>query len=235
VASRSSWPGPYNTEDAKNLSPAANGGERRLDRGKVGLMADALLTRASLLARLRDPNDRAAWQQFVELYGSLIYAFARRHGLQDADAADLTQEVFLAVAQAADRWQYDPQRGTFRGWLYGIARHKLAKFLQRRQSQPVGSGDSNAQQLLAEEPSPGSDAEQMWEQEFQQQLFRVAAAQIRESFAPTTWQAFWRTAVEGKSAADVAAEVGMSVGAVYVAKSRVLARLTEQIQRMQTE
>src|SRR5205807_1606188 len=74
---------------------------------KVRLMADALLTRASLLARLRDPKDRAAWQQFVELYGSLVYGFVRRRGLQDADAADLTQEVFLAVAQAAGRWQYD--------------------------------------------------------------------------------------------------------------------------------
>ena len=198
-------------------------------------MADALLTRASLLARLRDPQDRAAWQQFVELYGSLVYGFVRQRGLQDADAADLTQEVFLAVAQAAGRWQYDPRKGTFRGWLYGITRNKLATFLQRRQSQPVGSGDSNAQRRLNEEPSPGPDPEAAWEQEFQQQLFRLAAAQVRDAFAPTTWQAFWRTAVEGQSAAGVAAELGLSVGAVYVARSRVLARLIEQVQHMQTE
>ena len=74
-------------------------------------MADALLTRASLLARLGDPQDRAAWQQFVQLYGSLVYGFARQRGLQDADAADLTQEVFLAVARAMGRWRYDPQLG----------------------------------------------------------------------------------------------------------------------------
>src|SRR5438132_14022728 len=116
-------------------------------------MADALLTRASLLVRLRDPKDRAAWQQFVELYGRLVYGFVRQRGLQDADAADLTQEVFLAVAQAAGRWQYDPRKGTFRGWLYGLTRNKIAKFLQRRRSQPVGSGDGNAQQRLAEQPS----------------------------------------------------------------------------------
>jgi RNA polymerase sigma factor (sigma-70 family) len=198
-------------------------------------MADTLLTRASLLVRLRDPGDRAAWGQFVELYGRLVYGFARQRGLQDADAADLTQEVLLAVSQAAGRWQYDPKQGTFRGWLYGITRHKIAKFLQRRYAQPVGSGGTNAQRLLDEEPSPEADAEAAWEQEYQQQLFRLAAAEVQASFAPTTWQAFWRTAVEGKAGAEVAAGLGLSVGAVYVAKSRVLARVSEQIRQMQTE
>jgi RNA polymerase sigma-70 factor (ECF subfamily) len=196
-------------------------------------MGDALLTRASLLARLGDSSDRAAWQQFVELYGSLVYGFARQRGLQDADAADLTQEVLLAIAQTAGRWHYDPQQGSFRGWLYGLTRNKIAKFLQKRRIQPIGSGDSNAHQRLAEEPDPESDLEEVWEQEYRQQLFRVATAQIQKNFAPSTWLAFWRTAVEGKSGAAVAAELGLSVGAVYVARSRVLARLTEQIQRMQ--
>jgi RNA polymerase sigma factor (sigma-70 family) len=198
-------------------------------------MADALLTRASLLARLRDPQDRAAWQQFVELYGSLVYGYARRRGLQDADAADLTQEVFLAVAQAQGRWEYNPRRGTFRGWLYGITRNKVAKFVERRRLQPAGSGDTNIQARLAQEPSPGPDPEEAWEQEYQRQLFRLAAAEIQGSFAPTTWQAFWGTAVEGKSAAAVGAELGLSVGAVYVARSRVLARLTERIAQMEQE
>src|SRR5438132_5595421 len=117
-------------------------------------MADALLTRASLLVRLRDPKDRAAWQQFVELYGRLVYGFARRRGLQDADAADLTQEVFLAVARAAGRWRFDRRRGSFRGWLRGITRHKIGKWLERRRRQPVGSGDSAAGRRLAEEPAP---------------------------------------------------------------------------------
>jgi RNA polymerase sigma factor (sigma-70 family) len=197
-------------------------------------MADALLTRASLLARLGDPEDRAAWQQFVALYGGLVYGFARRRGLQDADAADLTQEVFLAIAQSAGRWRYDPAQGSFRGWLYAVTRNKIARFLEARRSQPVGSGDSGAQHRLAEEP--GNDGtEAAWEQEYQQQLFRLAVEQIKDRFAPATWKAFWMTAVEGKSGAEVAAALGMSVGAVYVARSRVLARLTEQIRQMQTE
>jgi RNA polymerase sigma-70 factor (ECF subfamily) len=198
-------------------------------------MGDALRTRASLLARLGDPEDRAAWQQFVDLYGSLVYGFARQRGLQDADAADLTQEVFLALARSAGRWHYDAGRGSFRGWLYGVTRNTLARFLQRRQSQPVGSGDSNARQRLEEEPSSDGDPDAAWEQEFQRQLFRVAAERVRPAFSPTTWQAFWQTAVEGRGAAAVAAELGLSVGAVYVARSRVLARLTEQIQGMQAD
>src|SRR5262245_38436691 len=129
--------------------------EMSFPRGQVVLMTDALLTHPSLLARLRDPHDRAAWQQFVTLYGSLVYGFVRQRGLQDADAADLTQEVFLAVSQVAGRWQYDPQKGSFRGWLFGITRHQLANFLQHRRPASVGSGDSNAQQRLEQHPSPG--------------------------------------------------------------------------------
>jgi RNA polymerase sigma-70 factor (ECF subfamily) len=188
-----------------------------------------------LLARLANPKDCAAWQQFVELYGSLVYGFARQRGLQDADAADLTQEVFLAIAQSAGRWHYNPGRGSFRGWLYGLTRNKIATFLRGRRAQPVGSGDSNTYVRLTERPSPMPDREVVWEQEFQQQLVRLAARQIQDSFAPTTWMAFWRTAVEGKCGAAVAEELGLSVGAVYVARSRVLSRLTDRVREMLVE
>ncbi|OAI50324.1 RNA polymerase subunit sigma-70 [Planctomycetaceae bacterium SCGC AG-212-F19] len=198
-------------------------------------MPDALLTRASLLVRLRDPQDRPAWEQFVELYGSVVYRFVRRRGLQDADAADLTQEVLQAVAQSMGRWQYDPAQGTFRGWLFGMTRHKIAHFLQRRQRQAIGSGDTGANQRLGEAPCPEGDGESTWDQEYQEQLFRLAAEHVRPSFAPATWQAFWMTAVEGKSAAEVGSALGLSVGAVYVAKSRVLARLAERVQELQAE
>src|SRR3954451_12892779 len=126
-------------------------------------MEDALLTRLSLLVRLENPEDHAAWQQFVELYGRLVYGFARERGLQDADAADLTQEVFLAIAPKAGRWGYDPAQGSFRAWLYGVTRHKLAKWFAARAAQPIGSGDSNANQRLAEEPSHNPDLEARWE------------------------------------------------------------------------
>ncbi len=199
------------------------------------IMGQSLTTRASLLVRLGDPKDRAAWQQFVELYGSLVYGFARKRGLQDADAADLTQEVFAAIAQTVGRWKYDARKGSFRHWLYGVTRHKIARFLQVRRRQPVGSGGPDGQEILNEQPSQERTLEESWEQEFQHHQFRLAAAQVKESFAPTTWLAFWQTAVEGRSPAAVAAELQLSVGNVYVARSRVLARLTQQIQQMNEE
>ena len=198
-------------------------------------MPDALLTRASLLVRLRDPRDSLAWQQFVDLYGSLVYGFVRRRGLQDSDAADLTQEVLQAVSQSMGRWQYDPAQGTFRGWLFAVTRNKMARFLERRRRQPIGSGDSGAQERLNEQASPDQESEKAWDQEYQQQLFRLAADQIRSSFTEKTWQAFWQTAVEGKDAATVGTALGLSPGAVYVAKSRVVARLAEKVQELQAE
>jgi RNA polymerase sigma-70 factor (ECF subfamily) len=198
-------------------------------------MGDALLTRTTLLARLSDPNDRSAWQQFVEIYGSLVYGFARQRGLQDADAADLTQEVFLALAKVAGHWHYDPQRGSFRAWLHGLTRNKIALFLRDRRGEALGTGDTSTHLRLAETTGEPSDTEAAWELAFRQQLFRIAANQIQADFAETTWLAFWRTAVEGKSGAAAAAELGLTVGAVYVARSRVLARLSKQIKRMQME
>jgi RNA polymerase sigma factor (sigma-70 family) len=198
-------------------------------------MPDTFSTHSSLLVRLRDPHNRAAWAQFVELYGSLVYGFVRLRGLQDADAADLTQEVFQAVAQNVGHWEYDRQRGTFRGWLYAITRNQLARFLHRRSVQPQGSGDTSANQRLNEEPDPTAEPDIAWEEEYRKQAFRLACERVRPAVAAATWEAFWQTAIEGREAAVVARGLGMSVGAVYVAKSRVLTRLSAEIRDMEAE
>ena len=193
-------------------------------------MADAPITRPSLLVRLRDARDADAWRQFVELYGPMVYRFARRHRLQDADAADLTQEVLRAVSGSIGRLDYDSRRGSFRGWLFTLAHHKLYDLLARRRRQEQGSGDSATHTLLDEQPAP--DSEEVWNQEHDRQVFAWAAEEVRGQFKPPTWQAFWQTTVEGRDAAKVAEELGLSLGAVYIAKSRVQARLREQIQQL---
>jgi RNA polymerase sigma factor (sigma-70 family) len=190
-------------------------------------------TRRSLIVRLRDPADPAAWSEFVALYEPLVYRLARRKGLQDADAHDLCQEVFRAVAGAVDRW--DPARGSLRGWLSRIARNMMLNFLTRRQFQPRGSGATSVQELLEAQPAADPSATALFEVEYRRHLFRWAAEEVSGQFAPTTWRAFWQTAVEERPPDEVAAELRLSVGAVYVARSRVLARLRRRIEQLGDE
>jgi RNA polymerase sigma-70 factor (ECF subfamily) len=197
-------------------------------------MEQSPATRASLLVRIRDARDQEAWRQFTEVYAALIYGFARRRGLQDADAADLMQEVLRAVAASAARLDYDPERGSFRSWLYTVTRNKIYTFLARQRRQVRGSGDSAAHERLEETPAQ-DDSRDLWDQEYERRVFSWAAEQVRGEFQQATWDAFWRTAVEGQGAREAGAALGMSVGAVYVAKSRVLARLRDEIQLLQGE
>jgi RNA polymerase sigma factor (sigma-70 family) len=196
-------------------------------------MQESPATRASLLVRLRDGSDADAWQEFVRLYGPVIYGFARKRGLQDADAADLMQEVLRSVSSAAQRLDYDPHRGTFRGWLFTITRNKVFNFLDSRNRRVVGSGDSRVQQRLEQHADADGKLSADWEADYQRQLAAQAMERIRGEFQPATWQAFVETAVQGQEPAQVARRVGLSVGAVYVAKSRIIARLRQEIERLQ--
>lgn len=193
-------------------------------------------TRPSLLLRIRDASDREAWRQFVDLYAPLIYGLARKRGLQDADAADVTQDVFRAVAVAVPSWNYDPKRGSFRGWLYTVTRNKINDFVSGRKH-ARGTGDTATQMYLEEQPDWATPAEDetAWQREAQQRVFAWAAERIRGDFQEATWKAFWQVAVEGKSGEEAARSLHMSVGAVYVAKSRVLARLKKEIQQFEEE
>jgi RNA polymerase sigma-70 factor (ECF subfamily) len=198
-------------------------------------------TRPSLILRLRDPGDGAAWAEFIDLYGPLVYAYGRRRGLQDADAADLTQDVLRAVASAAGRFTYDPARGTFRGWLFTITRTRLLDFLRRVRPGEQGSGDTAVQRRLeatAEErgaPGLADEEGEEWDRAVRQRLVDWAAERIRDEFQPTTWQAFRLCAVEGRAPRETAATLGMSTGAVYAAKFRVLSRLRTEIERLQRD
>ncbi len=198
-------------------------------------MANSPSTRPSLLIRIRDAQDREAWEQFVEIYAPLIFGFARKRGLQNADAADLTQEVLQSVARSIRRLDYDRRRGTFRGWLLTVTRNALRKHQASRNREPQGSGGSGLLKLLQEHPEDNDGDAMLWKAEHERCLFRWAAERVRCDFRPSTWEVFWEIAVKGRSTRDVADEVGLSLGAAYTAKSRVITRLREEIDRLRRE
>jgi RNA polymerase sigma-70 factor (ECF subfamily) len=190
-------------------------------------------TRMSLLVRLRDGADERAWSEFVSIYEPAIYGFARNKGLQDADARDLCQEVMQSVARAIDRWDPDPCKGPFRAWLFRIARNLLINQVASERRHFRGSGDSDVRRRIEDQPAPESPDSVLFETEYKRRLFNWAAQAIRHEFAESTWSAFWKTAVDDLKAADVACELRMSTGAVYIARSRVIARLRERIDQVE--
>jgi RNA polymerase sigma-70 factor (ECF subfamily) len=190
-------------------------------------MADFPATRASLLVRLRDAQDADAWAHFVDLYAPLVYGYARKQGLQDADAADLSQDVLRVVAGAVGKLDYNPNRGAFRNWLFTIVRRKLLNWRSAARVR-AGVGEPGMNHSLAQMPAPNG-TEFDWDAEWDARIFSWACEQVRRAVTDSTWQAFWKTAVDGHSGKEVAAELGLSVAAVYLARSRVQARLKELV------
>lgn len=178
-------------------------------------------TRRSLLVRIRDTNDHAAWREFVGIYAPLIHAYALRRGLQDADAADVAQQVLHSVMLSIPGFEYDPAKGSFRGWLFTVSRNHVLKNLDKRRRTPTATGDTSFQESLPQQPAD-SDDEAIWNREHELQVLRWAADKAKVEFRGRTWDAFRAVAMEGKQAAAVAEDLGMSVGAVYIAKSRVI-------------
>jgi RNA polymerase sigma-70 factor (ECF subfamily) len=154
---------------------------------------------------------------------------AVRQGLQPADADDLVQEVFVAIARSVSQWLERPDRGRFRAWLLRIARNTAVNFLTRPSHRPLATGGDEAARMLAEVPAPESTLSSQFDLEYRREVFRWAAEQVREAVAEATWQAFWLTHVEGRSISDAAEQLGISVGAVYVARSRVMNRLKQLV------
>ena len=195
-------------------------------------MEETPKTRPSLLVRIRDPQDDQAWTEFVGLYEPVVYRIARQRGFQDADARELTQDVLVAVASAIERWEPDPARGKFRTWLFRIARNLSINLLASRRRQTQGTGDTGFQALLEEQEAPQGEDSDLFDREYRRELFGRTAAQVRGQFREATWQAFWLTSVLGRGIGETAQELGMSVGAVYIARSRVMARLREKIEEL---
>ena len=183
-----------------------------------------------LLSRLRRQPDGDAWTQLVELYQPLIYGYCRQRGLQDADSADVVQDVFAAVARAMPTFHYDRGRGLFRSWLLRVTKSKLANLINQRgpETQPV-DGQLIQRMAVSYDSNRLERAEQA---QRRQGLFDSVAEEVRAEFRETTWKAFWLTTMQGFSSREVSKHLGISVQAVYIAKSRVIKRFKQKTQAL---
>ena len=189
-------------------------------------------TRSSLIARLADVGDNDAWREFVSLYEPFIYRQARRYGLQHADARELVQEVLIAVCRAVSRFTVDRKRGRFRTWLYAVGRNVSVRHLQRIRAMDRASGDTHIRAAIAETADPRSVESREFDTELKRHAFLWVAKNVCDEFEPKTWRAFWNTAVENHSIQNTAEALGLSVGAVYIARTRVMARLRSRVQEI---
>jgi len=181
-------------------------------------------TRASLLLRLRDPRDHEAWGEFVSLYEPVVYRVLRRSGLQDADALEVLQDLFLAVSHNIDRWKHGAEYGSFRGWLRQVTRNLVISWV-RRQRRQLATTPVDLDSLLDSHPDEADRETDEFDREVRRALFRKASEQVRTEVRPLTWQAFFDVAVSGLSVDETARKLGMTNGAVRVAKCRVISRL----------
>jgi RNA polymerase sigma-70 factor (ECF subfamily) len=175
-------------------------------------------TSLSLLERLREPDPAAAWNRFVDLYTPLLFSWCRRLGLSEDETGDFVQDVFVILVREMPQFVHDGEH-SFRAWLKTVV---LNRWRNRRRPPTAVSIATHG------EPADAS-ATDLGEEEYLSHLTRRALQIMQSDFQPATWKACWETAVEGRPAADVAVELGLSVGAVYVARSRVLARLREEL------
>ena len=186
-------------------------------------------TSPSLIVRAK-ALDQVAWDRLSRLYTPLVYGWARSQKLQENDAADVVQEVFQAVAKSITKFEMSQSKPPFRAWLWGITRNKIRDHYRKKADAPNASGGTQAQLQIAEVPDsePADDTDQMQLSDRGSLAYR-ALELMKTDFKQNTWQAFWRVTIENESAADVASDLGMSVGSVYTAKSRVLSHLRNEL------
>lgn len=191
-------------------------------------------TRVTLLGRLRAaPDDPAAWSEFVAWYGGKIYAWCRAWGLQESDAQDVTQEVFLNLSVRMHDFRYDPSR-SFRAWLKTLTHHAWRDYVERQRRPGRGSGSESVLERLAAVEAQEDLASRLAEA-FDQEVLKEAAARVRLRVEPRTWDAFHLLAIEGRSGAEVAQRLRMKVATVFVARSKVQRMLREEVGRLERD
>jgi RNA polymerase sigma-70 factor, ECF subfamily len=183
-------------------------------------------TSVSLLNHLRQQPGEQPWQRFVDFYGPWLRSRLRGYGLESADADDLLQEVMAVLVKEVPNFRHNGRKGAFRAWLRGVVVNRLRELWRGRQRQPTAGGSAfeHALNQLADDRNPASE---VWDREHDQHVVGQLLEMIAADFDPKTWRAFRAFVLEERSAADVAAELGISPGAVWTAKSHVLTRLRQ--------
>ncbi len=185
-------------------------------------------TRQSLLIELGRCSD-GAWIEFLEIYENAIMAYCRTMGLQEADALDATQDVMAAVHSRISTWDRDPAKGSFRAWLFRVARNIAVDLIVARARRSATNAAAGVEQVVEDAPDPRERHEATLERAYQRALFAWGAAQVRLEVREVTWNAFEMTAIHGQRAEEVAKQLGVTVGSVYTAKCRVIARLRSKV------
>ena len=191
-------------------------------------------TRPSLLLRLQGERDERAWAEFLVLYEPLVLRLMRRRGLQDSDARDTTQQVLLRISGAIEQYQPDGAEASFRRWLFRVARNVVVTFLVRQSRQPELLDNHQITEMLDATLAASSESE-LFDHEYRQQVLAWATEQVRREFRDTTWQAFVETNIKGRPIAEVASELSLSPGSVYVARSRIIARLRAKVEEFEND
>jgi RNA polymerase sigma-70 factor (ECF subfamily) len=187
-------------------------------------------TSASLLDRLRKAPGSSEWQRFVDLYSPLIRGWLRRHSLAPHDSDDVVQEVMTVIVRKLPAFQKEPRTGAFRGWLRSITVNCVREFWHRRCGKAGTVASADVDKVLNELEDPASDLSGLWDREHDRHVMQQLLEMIRPNFEANTWKAFCRVALDGLSATETAAELGMTVNAVFIAKSRVMTQLRQEAQ-----
>jgi RNA polymerase sigma factor (sigma-70 family) len=189
-------------------------------------------TGSLLLLLLGNPSDADCWSAFVDRYAPKIYGWCRKRGLQEVDAEDVTQEVLTQLVQKLGAFRYDPNKGSFRGWLKTLTHHAWCDFLEKRRR--AGMGDANPEVLARLETLEGrEDLATALAEVFDLELLAEAEARVQLQVSPRDWKIFRSLAVDGRPGPDMARELGMTVTAVLMAKSRVQQKLRQEVRRLE--
>ena len=184
-------------------------------------------TRHSLIVRLKDQRNELAWTEFVCAYEPFLSRLVQRQGTPDRHVPDITQQLLIAIAKSVNGWRPDGREASFRRWLGRVARNVVIKFMTREKKQVTGQGGSDFLKLveLTSDDTPDEERSKQYEHE----LILWAAELVRSEFRDTSWRAFWATQVDGRSVVDVARELSVTPGSIYMSRSRIFARIRSHI------